>query len=308
LNINLGIIYGLGRNLTEKTLRLLLAILTLVFLYVLSWFSAYSFSVLVVVNVVLPALMILLSNKIINLEYKPPLRSLKDEIFEIISKDERDIIKTTIPAMLIINTLPFIVAITLTPQDSVNFSIAQQLYNGLGLIVLAPIVMSYKKLTEFCITNMMLARALLLDVLSKTAFIIIITQIGLYFFLNDFLLAINKNLDFFDYTFITIYIALMSFEWLQSVMTRAAMATGYFDYSKQTAAAGVLTVALATILGHNFGLYGLLCAVIIAQIPTCHFFNIKIALEKFEIRFKDFNIAILPYYFALVVIMMVNIK
>jgi hypothetical protein len=289
LNIHFGIIYSLGKNTTEKEIRVIMLLSNLLIIYLLSESWGYSFEVLLIINILTFFSTLFITSKYLNKLYA--IREKFDRskvIIKVISNEEKDVIKTTIPGMFIINSLPFFISFFLTPRDNINFLIAQQIYNGLGVFVLMPVTIAYKKIASTFLIKKQLSKKLLLRVINETSLIIIIIGFSIFISLDKFLSFIGKDLYLIDKTFIILFIALMSFEWIQTVMTRGLMAAGHYNFWRQTTVAAILTLIFSIIIVPYIGLYGVIISSTLALIPTCHFINIRTALVKFKISLLEF--------------------
>lgn len=308
-NVTLGIIYSLGLNVREKELRLVATLVNLCALTILSINSRYTFIELLSINYLTTIGTIFTCKIIIARKHNNiPIHSASVRALEKISKDEVESFKTSLPSMFVINSLPFIIAANLSASDNINFSIAQQVFSGIGIVVLAPIVISYKKITDLYLSDLSEARNFLLRIVYHTVLILISCQTVLWLTLDYFLDYIKSGSALLDREFILLFIAFMSFEWIQTVVTRGGMASGYYNFWRQTAASAFLTIFFALILSVKFGLYGVLWAVVLAQIPTCHYFNTKVVLARFNATFRDFFRASAPYFYTLPLIILMILK
>ena len=308
-NINFGIIYSLGKNILEKEIRLISSLASVAILYFLGAHNGYTLDDLFIVIIVTSVFTLFGTFYYLkNIHKNVNFAGYKSKYFEKMSAEEIDTVKTSLPAMFVINTLPFTISIFLTARDNVNFAIAQQIYGGLGIFILAPIVIFYKNLTILFFTKFCEAKPLLLRAVFITTLMSVSFQVAIAFTLDYALLFLSKDKNLIDQKFIIFFLALMSFEWIQTVMTRGAMAAGHYDFWRQTAASAVLTLVLTLLFIPHFGLYGLICAVTISQIPTCHYFNIKIALEKYQGKFIEFFRTSSLYYCLLPFFLFYSLK
>ena len=299
-NITLGVMYSLGKNFLEKFIRAISSSVQLFIAYLLSNSYDYELINLLWLTLVTSFGTILCASYIISSMHKNVKGKVKIPFsFKRVCGDEADILKTTLPGMFVINSLPFLISILLNARDNVNYAFAQQIFAGLSIVALAPVSILYKKLTILFIEKVSDARKLMYHLVLITCVVSVVLQLIIVIGLDEIISFLNKDASILDKKFVIIFLALMSFEWIQGVMTRGAMAGGYFNFWRQTTASAVMLAILSIPFSLWFGLYGLIFAVFIAQVPTCHFFNIKISLEKCSGKFLDFIKYSVPYYLYL---------
>lgn len=308
-NIAAGVVYSLGKNLAEKAVRGGLSAVQVLTLYTISMFSEYSLNNLLwltfLTSLGAVVITVCITMKLCNVKI-----GIKKNIFEFdaISKEELSVLKTTIPAMFVINSLPFLISILLDARDNINYAFAQQIFGGLSILTMAPVIVYYKKLTVLFVCNINSAKNLLNRLVLLTATIAVVAQGVLAIEIGHVIDFVNGYGSVLDKRFIVFFMALMSFEWVQGVMTRGAMASGYYNFWRQTTASAFAIAILSVPLAYFFGLYGLVCAVFFAQLPTCHYYNIKIALERYGLGISSFFKFSFPYYIYLPVAMCYTLK
>lgn len=300
-------LYSVLTNITEKNFKSVFAIFNLFINFIFLSFDTELIFLLVGVCIV-SIFSIWATYVIVNKRFDTKNKIIFRILPYKFSSVEMDAIKTAIPALLIVYYMPFLISAKLNTQYNILFGFLQQVYFGLAITVMAVINIKYIRLVELNVEKKYSeARALLLRIASKTSFIsgIVILTFGVC---SKWLLLKVLGEAYVQYNeAFVMYIAVMSFEWIQTVFTRGVVASGKYNFLSRTIVSSAIIIIASNLLIGEYGIHVAWISLMIAQLPTCHFLNIREALQKYRISVNVFLKSISFYLFAIVALLVMQL-
>jgi O-antigen/teichoic acid export membrane protein len=203
------------------------------------------------------------------------------------------------PGLFIYSILPYYVALRLPAEYTIQFGLAQQISNAVVVFATLTTTIYIPKLAQIYVSNKIEARELLISNSIIVCSKITVLLIGIY--LNiDLIMNMWIGRQFvFDKAFLLIYFIAVWFEVMQTTLTSASMAAGFTKYGLVTIMSAIILSMTIGVAITYFSFAGVAIAVLISQSLTCHFFNVRKALDLYSLRFSAYlnKLSILIFWF-----------
>lgn len=190
----------------------------------------------------------------------------------------------TIPALFLFNFQVFAISFWSKAEEVAIYNTIHQL---LYAIVAISGVVSYvsgpaisRLNTVCCESRNKLIMHTAKVVSSSVGFGVSIIILGLPWIQNSMFNNVNLSAN---YALWVCYAAFIIVEVFQMSMVNALIFTGHTDFWKVNLSSAVLNIVLCRLLIPTYGLNGAVLSIIIAQMLTCNYFNIKLAIKKLKL-------------------------
>lgn len=277
---------GIQKTPTERALKLAYVVMTVSGAYVAGKFN---FGIVGIITAQLFAAIINLFITIYLLRnLMHPFHSL-DELWQIWRKHSSklaDSFFTTAPALAILNVGLWFVIDVLGQNAVSEYSTIYQIGSAVLLITQIPTILICPHISRFHISrqNSNAASAIIINTRMVTMIATALTGLIIMNFSNIEAVWLHNKVEI-SRSFGILYGCAIAIEAIQISLTQPCYFAGYHRFAAITWASGILLCLLLPTALQTFGITGAALSMLVAQMMTCHYYNTKIALKLFKLRF-----------------------
>lgn len=285
-NVLLGFIFAAGHISCEKTLKTIGSLATVL---PMTFFLENELSVLSLPLswllssvVVMTAAALYIENNIAKIfNFSLFSISISGSIF----KTSMRFLAAALPGMFIYNILPYRVANDFGPAYTVQISIVMQISLGVTMLCAIPTSLYVRKIADeyFSGAGQLHGKISLMRNVRVVSTISSAILLFIYLFHEKIInIWLGKQIDL-DHSFFLIFLLAIWFEVQQTTMTTSLVSTGYVNFLRVNLMSAVFTLAGYSVLINLVGFSGVALACLLAQLVTCHYWNIRKTLDAFHL-------------------------